>query len=111
SARFGVSPDRVRVWAANYSCPDPAYVDVLAGMAKERAGSHWWDGYRDSIASFMLDLAELEHHAVALRHVQITHLPGLLQHEDYARAVFGEAVPPLSSKALDLQVDFRMRRR
>ncbi|MEU2991991.1 helix-turn-helix transcriptional regulator [Streptomyces griseoincarnatus] len=111
SARFGVSPDRVRVWAANYSCPDPAYVDALAGMARERAGSHWWDGYRDSIASFMLDLAELEHHAVALRHVQITHLPGLLQHEDYARAVFGEAVPPLSSEALDLQVDFRMRRR
>jgi hypothetical protein len=111
SARFGVSPDRVRVWAANYSCPDPAYVDALAGMARERAGSNWWDEYRDSIASYMLDLAELEHHAVALRHVQITHLPGLLQCEDYARAVFGEAVPLLSAEALNPQVAFRMRRR
>ncbi|MEU3143614.1 MULTISPECIES: helix-turn-helix transcriptional regulator [unclassified Streptomyces] len=110
SARFGVSPDRVRVWAANYSCPDPGYVDALAGMAKERVGANWWDDFRDSIASYMLDLAELEHHALALRHVQITHLPGLLQHEDYACAVFEEAVPPLSSEALDLQVDFRMRR-
>ncbi|MFF9398026.1 helix-turn-helix domain-containing protein [Streptomyces sp. NPDC014744] len=111
SARFGVSADRVRVWASNYSCPDRAYVDALAGMARERAGSNWWDEYRDSIASFMLDLVELEHHAVSLRHVQITHLPGLLQHEDYARAVFGEAVPPLAPEAMDLQVDFRMRRR
>ncbi|MGW1106670.1 helix-turn-helix domain-containing protein [Streptomyces sp. NPDC002540] len=111
SARFGVSADRVRVWASNYSCPDQAYVDALADMARERAGSNWWDEFRDSTASFMLDLVELEHHAVSLRHVQITHLPGLLQHEDYARAVFGEAVPPLAPEAMGLQVDFRMRRR
>ncbi|MEU9188524.1 helix-turn-helix transcriptional regulator [Streptomyces sp. NPDC048484] len=111
SARFGVSVDRIRVWATNYSCPDQAYVDALANMAKERAGSNWWHEYRDSMASFMLDLVELEHHAVSLRHVQITHLPGLLQYEDYARAVFGEAVPPLASQVLDLQVEFRLRRR
>ncbi|MEU4265808.1 helix-turn-helix domain-containing protein [Streptomyces argenteolus] len=110
SARFGVSADRVRVWASNYSCPDHAYVDALADMARERAGSNWWDGFRDSVASFMLDLVELEHHAVSLRHVQITHLPGLLQHEDYARAVFAEAMPPLTPEAMDLQVDFRTRR-
>ncbi|MCX5525515.1 helix-turn-helix domain-containing protein [Streptomyces bobili] len=111
AARFGVSADRVRVWAVNYACPEQAYVDALADMARERAGAHWWDAYRDSMASFMLDLVELEHHAVSLRHVQITHLPGLLQHEDYARAVFGEAVPPLEPQALDRQVEFRMRRR
>lgn len=111
SARFGVSRDRVRVWAANYACPDQAYVDALAAMAGERVGSDWWDEYRDAIASFMLDLAELEYRALGLRHVQITHLPGLLQHEGYARAVFGEAVPPLTPEALELQVNFRMRRR
>ncbi|WP_030420195.1 MULTISPECIES: helix-turn-helix transcriptional regulator [unclassified Streptomyces] len=111
AARFGVSADRVRVWAANYSCPDPAYVDALAAMARERSGARWWDEFRDHVASFMLDLVELEHHAVAMRHVQITHLPGLLQHEDYSRVVFGEAVPPLHPEALELQVAFRMRRR
>ncbi|WP_310728602.1 helix-turn-helix transcriptional regulator [Streptomyces sp. N2A] len=111
SARFGVSADRVRVWAANYSCPDQTYVDALADMARERTGANWWDAYRDSMASFMLDLVELEHHAVGLRHVQITHLPGLLQHEDYARAVFSEAVPPLGPQALDLHIEFRLRRR
>jgi len=109
SARFGVSPDRVRVWAANYSCPDAAYIDALADMARER-GSNWWDEYRGVLTAGVLDLAELEHHAVAFRSVQLTHMPGLLQHEDYARAVFAEAVPSLSSEDLERKVAFRLRR-
>ncbi|MEU9114881.1 Scr1 family TA system antitoxin-like transcriptional regulator [Streptomyces sp. NPDC048483] len=110
SARSGVSSDRVRVWAANYSCPDAAYIDALAEMAKER-GAHWWDEYRGVVVAGALDLAELEHYAHALRSVQITHMPGLLQHEDYARAVFGEAVPPLSRRDLETRIDYRVKRR
>ncbi|MEU5018266.1 DUF5753 domain-containing protein [Streptomyces angustmyceticus] len=41
----------------------------------------------------------------------MTHLPGLLQHEDYVRAVFREAVPPLTPEALESRVEFRVRRR
>lgn len=106
SARFGVSPDRVRVWAANYACPDPTYVDALAAMAGER-GSHWWDEYRDALSAPMVDIAELEHHAVALRASLILHLPGLLQQPDYMRAVFEEAVPALSPELLDRNIEFR----
>lgn len=108
--RFGVSADRVRVWAANYSCPDHAYIDALAEMAKER-GANWWDEYRDALTAGLLDLAELEHHASALRAVQMMHVPGLLQHEDYARAVFAETVPSLNPADLDLKLAFRMKRR
>ncbi|THA25596.1 XRE family transcriptional regulator [Streptomyces sp. RKND-216] len=112
SGRFGVSQDRVRVWAANYACHDQDYVGALAGMARERrAGAkNWWDGYRDLLAAGLLDLAEMEHHAVALRTAQITHMPGLLQHEDYARAVFNEAVPPLPAEELERKVAFRVGR-
>lgn len=110
SARSGVSSDRVRVWAVNYSCPDAEYIDALAEMARGR-GPHWWDDFRDVVVAGALDLAELEHYAHALRSVQITHMPGLLQHEDYARAVFAEAVPPLSTADLDHRLSFRMRRR
>lgn len=112
AGRFGVSADRVRVWAANYSCPDAAYIGALSVMARERRASsaNWWDSYRDKLAVTALDLAEMEHHALALRGAQITHLPGLLQHEDYARAVFQEVVPPLTDEALESRVAFRMRR-
>lgn len=110
SARFGVSADRVRVWAANYRCSDRAYIDTLADMARER-GRHWWDEHRDTMPATALDLAELEHHAIALRNVQITHMPGLLQHEDYVRAVFQEAVPALTPEGLEHKVAFRIGRR
>lgn len=112
SGRFGVSSDRVRVWAANYQCPDAKYVDALVDMARERraAPTHWWDDYRDVLAAGALDLAEMEHHAVALTSVQATHIPGLLQHEDYARAVFGQSVPPLDPDDYERKLSYRLRR-
>ncbi|MET9292771.1 Scr1 family TA system antitoxin-like transcriptional regulator [Streptomyces sp. NPDC003077] len=110
SARSGVSADRVRVWSANYSCPDGAYIDALAEMARQR-GPYWWDEYRGIVVADALDLAEVEHYGHAFRSVQITHVPGLLQHEDYARAVFEEAVPALSARDLDQRLAYRMRRR
>lgn len=110
SGRFGVSPERVRTWAGHYACPDPAYVDALAAMAAERI-TGWWEDYRGDLASGALDLAELEHHAVGIRAVQIMHIPGLLQNEDYARAVFGEAVPTLSPARLRRQLSHRLKRR
>ncbi|MEW2414316.1 Scr1 family TA system antitoxin-like transcriptional regulator [Streptomyces sp. NPDC046866] len=110
SGRFGVSSERVRKWALHYGCPDPAYVDALASMAEER-GRGWWDDYRDDLPAALLDIAELEHHAVAFRQVQIMHIPGLLQTEDYARAVFEEGVPALHPVDLRRRISFRMRRR
>ncbi|MFJ3592027.1 helix-turn-helix domain-containing protein [Streptomyces sp. NPDC090231] len=109
AARFGVSPDRVRVWASNYSCPDQAYVDALADMARER-GSSWWGEYRDSLPAELLDLAEMEHHASMLRSAQIMHIPGILQQPDYMRAIFAEAVPAMRPETLDRHTEFRIRR-
>ncbi|MEV5489723.1 DUF5753 domain-containing protein [Streptomyces bobili] len=109
SARSGVSGDRVRVWAANYRCPETGYVDALADMAKER-GPYWWDEYRDSLPAGLLDIAEMEHHATALRSAQIMHVPGMLQTPDYMRGVFAEAVPAMDPADLERHVEFRGRR-
>lgn len=110
AGRFGVSAVRVRTWAGHYECPDTAYVDALAGMAEERVNG-WWEDYRGDLVTGALDLAELEHHAVAIRSVQIMYMPGLLQNEEYARAVFSEVVPPLSPERLRRQLSHRLRRR
>jgi transcriptional regulator with XRE-family HTH domain len=89
SARSGVRSDRVRVWAANYSCPDAEYVDALAAMAKAR-GVCWRNQYRGQLAAQLLDIAEMEHYAVALRFAQIVHMPGLLSASGlHARGVPG----------------------
>ncbi|MEU1121495.1 MULTISPECIES: DUF5753 domain-containing protein [unclassified Streptomyces] len=110
SGRFGVSGERVRTWASQYDCPDAEYIDALAAMAEER-GKGWWEDYRGELSAGALDLAELEHHAAALRAVQMMHMPGLLQTEDYARAVFAEAVPPLSPADHRRQLSHRLKRR
>ncbi|WP_328328517.1 MULTISPECIES: Scr1 family TA system antitoxin-like transcriptional regulator [unclassified Streptomyces] len=110
SGRFGVSAERVRTWADHYACPDAAYVDALADMATERING-WWEDYRGHLASGALDLAELEHHAVGFRSVQIMYMPGLLQTEDYARAVFAESVPQPSPARQRRQLSHRLKRR
>ncbi|WP_406507243.1 Scr1 family TA system antitoxin-like transcriptional regulator [Streptomyces sp. NBC_00212] len=110
SGRFGLSGDRVRSWAALYQCPDPKYVEALVAMAEERIKG-WWDDYRGRLSSGALDLAELEANAAGLRGVTIMHVPGQLQTEEYARAVFEEAVPPLSAVDLRTRLSHRLKRR
>ncbi|MFE7114197.1 helix-turn-helix domain-containing protein [Streptomyces sp. NPDC057654] len=110
SGRAGISEERLRRLAAHYACADADLVDALVAMATER-GRGWWEEYRGVLASGFLDLAELEHHATFLRSVEIVSIPGLLQTEDYARAVFGYMVPELPQSEIEPRVAHRLRRR
>ncbi|GAA2298288.1 transcriptional regulator [Streptomyces violaceusniger] len=109
-ARFGVSEERVRTLAANYACPDQAYVEALVAMATERKRG-WWEEYRGTLGAAGLDLAELEYFATSLRVVELMHIPGLLQTEDYARSVLSTAVPGWSPTELRRRLSHRMKRR
>jgi transcriptional regulator with XRE-family HTH domain len=107
SGRIGISPERVRTLAQNYACPDPGLVDILASMARERTKG-WWEQHRGVLPPALLDLCELEHHAVALHTAVATHIPGLLQTEAHARAVLATADPPLPEP--DLRARLALRR-
>ncbi|MEY9943459.1 helix-turn-helix domain-containing protein [Kitasatospora sp. GAS1066B] len=104
-----VSPDRVRTLACNYACPDEAYVEALVAMADNREHG-WWEEDRGTLPQGMLDIAELEWHAVRLHTAQTVHLPGLLHTDEYARAVFSAVLPPLSRLEIELRVNHRMAR-
>ncbi|PAZ11922.1 transcriptional regulator [Streptomyces sp. SA15] len=106
----GVSAERVRRLAAHYACTDEALIDALVAMATDRTRG-WWEDFRGVLPTPFLDLAELEHHATLLREVVITHVPGLLQTPDYARAVFSYMNPGLPASELEPRVEHRMRRR
>lgn len=109
AGRFGVSANRVRTFALNYGCTSDALVDALAAMAGERERG-WWEEYRSVLPASLLDLAEMEHHAVALRSVQVTHLPGLLQTADHARLLFGQVLPALPQHEVEFRVSHRLKR-
>ncbi|GHE53165.1 transcriptional regulator [Streptomyces spiralis] len=105
----GVSEKRLRRLASHYACTDGEFIDALAVMAADRTRG-WWEEYRGLLPTSFLDLSELEHHARFLRHVAILYVPGLLQTEDYTRAVFSDRITELTEDEIDLRVRHRMRR-
>ncbi|MGP3967323.1 helix-turn-helix domain-containing protein [Streptomyces sp. 6N223] len=105
----GITPERLRILACNYDCSDEAYIDALAAMAG-RAPRGWWESYRGSLPSGLLDIAELEWHATRLRTAQTVHVPGLLHTEDYATAIFRAALPPLPEEEIERRTAHRRER-
>lgn len=106
----GLSEARLRRIAAHYACTDPALIDALAAMTVERTRG-WWEEYRGLLPTSFLDLSELEAHATFRWDVDFLHVPGLLQTESYARALFSRRVPELPEGELELRVRHRMQRR
>ncbi|MFH9179641.1 helix-turn-helix domain-containing protein [Streptomyces albogriseolus] len=109
AGRAGVSPERVRTLACHYDCGDKALVDALCAMAAER-GRGWWEEYRGRLPATLLDLAEVENHALHLRAAVTVHIPGLLQTAEYSRAVFRQDVPEMSPPDVEHRVSFRIKR-
>jgi transcriptional regulator with XRE-family HTH domain len=103
----GVSEERLRRLASHYSCTDEEFVDALVDMATDRTRG-WWEEYRGLLPTSFLDISELNHHASFRRDVAILYVPGVLQTEDYARAVFSARVPELTREELELRVRHRM---
>ncbi|MEV6480859.1 helix-turn-helix transcriptional regulator [Streptomyces sp. NPDC051576] len=106
----GASEERVRRLAAHYACTDAELIDALVAMATDRTRG-WWEEYRGVLPSVFQDTAEIEHHATFLREVAITHVPGLLQTADYARAVYTYVHPGLPESELTPRVEHRQMRR
>ncbi len=111
SGRIGVSEERIRKLATFYSCSDQALLDALCEIAREHRGQFWWDEYRGMVAPGPLNVAELEHHLVGMQIMQTVTVPGLLQIEDYARALFRGNVIELPPEEVETRTEFRMRRK
>ncbi|MEV4227361.1 helix-turn-helix domain-containing protein [Streptomyces bobili] len=109
SALAGVSETRLRRLASHYACTDGEFIDALVAMATDRTRG-WWEEYRGLLPTSFLDLSELDHHGSFRRDVAVLFVPGLLQTEAYARAVFSSRIPELTSDELELRVRHRMAR-
>ncbi|WP_112468193.1 helix-turn-helix domain-containing protein [Streptomyces triticisoli] len=110
SGLTGVSEERLRRLAAHYACSDNELIDALVAMATDRTRG-WWEDYRGRLPTPYLDLSELEHHATYRWDVDFLHIPGLLQTEDYARALFSYVNPEFPESEVELRVEHRMKRR
>ncbi|MCX5257962.1 helix-turn-helix transcriptional regulator [Streptomyces canus] len=109
SGLAGVSEERLRRLTSHYACTDKEFIEALAAMATDRTRG-WWEEYRGLLPTSFLDLSELEHHARFQHHVAVLYVPGLLQTEDYARAVFSDRLPELTYDEMELRIQHRKAR-
>lgn len=109
TGRTPISADRVRSMARVYECSDDVYVDALTTMTGRRTRG-WWEEYREHLPAALVDVAELEHHAAALRVALVIHIPALLQTTDHARALFRAVVPPMRQYEIEHRLTYRIKR-
>ncbi|KAB1986736.1 helix-turn-helix domain-containing protein [Streptomyces triticiradicis] len=107
TGRIDVSRNRLHKVLQEYGCPPGPYFDGLMSMAQEN-GKGWWDGFNDTIGPAARDLAELESRSTVLRTHEPLVIPGMLQTEEYARAVLGATED--DPQRADRYTEFRMAR-
>lgn len=108
----------VRDLLDRYGVTDQAHRDRMLRWAREGQRQGWWHDFSDVLAPDPEDpllpdnlsrYVSLEQDASAVRGFEITLVHGLLQTEDYARAVL-TALSTADSEATDRLVELRMRR-
>ncbi|MFB8245013.1 helix-turn-helix domain-containing protein [Streptomyces sp. NPDC055952] len=109
----GVKAADVRILLDAYGVADSQLrelLTVLAGSDDSGGRHHWWHAYRGVLPPTYRDFISLESQATAMRTLETTVVPGLLQTPEYARAVTRAAVGNVPEDRLDTLVEVRLAR-
>ncbi len=89
---------------------EQAEIDDFVQLAEEANRPGWWHRFRDVLPDWFSVYVSLEGAAYLIRAYEPHFVPGLLQTEDYARAVLQVGFPAASRQELDRRVALRMER-
>jgi transcriptional regulator with XRE-family HTH domain len=109
TGRVSVSPRDVRDMLAIYGVPQE-HREGLVQLARESRQKGWWHAYGDSIQPHFATYLGLESAASEIRIYEVNLIPGLLQTEDYARAVISAGMVSGNRPDIERQVAVRMER-
>ncbi|MBV9026456.1 MAG: transcriptional regulator [Streptomycetaceae bacterium] len=107
--RVAVKPADIRAMCKLYGVTDERQIDMLLDMLTNAQQRGWWESYERALPSGLDTLAALESDARAERTWEPLIPHGLLQTEDYARAVI-QANPNNRYSDVDDMVAFRVER-
>jgi len=93
-----------------YGVNDAEEREQLLRLAKQTNLPGWWHGYSDLMPKWFEDFVGLEEAANRIRTYELQFVPGLLQTEDYARALASHGDPKMVTDAVERRVALRMRR-
>jgi len=83
---------------------------ALLALARQANNPGWWQRYGDILPSWFQTYLGLEEAAMLIRTYEVQFVPGLLQTEDYARAVITQGNSTASVGELEQRVSLRMTR-
>jgi hypothetical protein len=109
TGRIGARPGDVRELLEIYGVTG-AEADSLVQLARDARRKGWWHAYGRVLPPWFEAYVGLESDAARLHDFQPSVVPGLLQTEDYARAVLRGAPYASCAEDIDQQVTLRMRR-
>ncbi|MBK1784819.1 helix-turn-helix domain-containing protein [Prauserella cavernicola] len=79
-------------------------------MVKQSNQPGWWQKFNEYMPKWFDDFVGLEEAAARIQTYELQFVPGLLQTEDYARAIVTHGLPENASEAAEGRLALRMRR-
>jgi transcriptional regulator with XRE-family HTH domain len=93
-----------------YGVTDRAEQEQMLALTRRSAIPGWWQPYNDVLPRWLEFYIGLEEAASVIRSYEVQFVHGLLQTEDYARAVISIAQTGAPAEDIERRVSFRMRR-
>ncbi len=109
TGRVSVSPRDVRDMLELYGVP-AAQRESLVQLARDSRQKGWWHAYSDTMQPQMATYIGLESAASEIRIYEVSLIPGLLQTEDYARAVIRAGMVNSPTEDIERRVSLLMAR-
>ncbi|KEF16094.1 XRE family transcriptional regulator [Streptomyces rimosus] len=109
-AEVGLKIPYVEKLLATYGVTDQDEIDGFLKLAREANRPGWWHNFRDVLPEWFSAYVSLESEANLIRGYQPHYVPGLLQTEEYARAVLRAGQPHAPREEIDRSVALRMER-
>ena len=94
----------------HYGVDDPAEREKLIQLTREANATPWYQKFQDVVPDWFHVFVGLEEAAQLIRVYEVQFVPGLLQTQDYARAVIMQGSPGLDSDEVDRRVQLRVGR-
>ncbi|MEU4895927.1 helix-turn-helix transcriptional regulator [Streptomyces sp. NPDC044780] len=109
-AEVGLKLPYVEKLLRTYGVTDPEEVEGFLALAREANKAGWWHRFRDVLPEWFNTFVSLEVEANLIRAYEPHYIPGLLQTEDYARAVLRAGMPHAPETEIERNVALRMER-